>query len=332
MFALSFARVIGTTIAETKRPTQQTTEIITTPAPTDTPDQKTTNTQAPKTTITTTPAPTSAAEPASKATTALDVSPALTMGSETEVSSAAVTTTVTNLRVATVEMRTNIRNKVRSIFRDREVAATQLKETYGLDKITEISVVSDLSDSDDGKRVIQSVTLKGYSITTFTSTARTNFCHFVTNRAGFSAGMCEILTVTSDASSAAGDGRRVLQDSASVTVKYAVWYDEQDAYSPPANNNVGGDAPDSGGGANVTVVAIVVVVILVVVAALAVGLVLYFMRSRTKNPIVPQSFTNLYAPTASTGDDFSFDDNSNRLADGTLSVNEQEDKFSVATF
>jgi len=331
----------GTTTTATKQSTTSQ-PVPTTPSPITTTDQKTTATdQAPKTTITTIPAPTSAVVSSSKTTTVLDVKPVLTMDSKTKITPGALTTaprtsaTVQNLRLTTAGMRANVRNKVRNVFRDRAAAATKLRQNYGLDKILEISVVSDLSDSDDGKRVIQSVTLKGYSLTTFTKTARTNFCSFVTNQAGFSAGLCEILTVTSVAGSsppaAGGSGRRILQESAAITVKFAVWYNAQDAGNKSANyGNTGQDS--SGGGTNVTVVAVVVVVILVLVAALAVGLVLYFMRSRTNNPVVPQSFTNLYAPTPSTGDDFSFDDNSNQLADGTLSVDEQEDKFSVATF
>ena len=315
---------------------------------------RTRKTEAPTTITTTAPVPTSAVASSSKATSVPDAKPVLTMDSRTKAVKPVLTmdsrtkgapgaltpappasTAGQNLRLTTAGTRANARNKVRTIFRDRDAAANQLKQNYGLEKILEISAVSELSDSDDGKKMIQSVTLKGYSLTTFTQAARNNFCKFISNQAGLLAGMCEILSVTSDASSASSSaddsGRRILQGSVAVHVKFAVWYNAQDladsknkAANKAANNDAGGNGP---------VVATVVAIIVILVVALVAGVVVYLLRTKRNNPVVPQSFTNLYAPNASTEDDFSYSDNSNQLEDDeTLSLNEQDDKFSVGTF
>merc|ERR1712183_758366 len=116
-------------------------------------------------------------------------------------------------------MRAKIRSKVEAVFSDLTMATQKLR-LYGLAKVTVVTALP-LEDTSYGKLMTQRVKLKGYSASTFTVTPRKQFCDFVTNEAGLSAGMCEILSVINDKSTSSSGGRRVLQAKDVVIVHYA---------------------------------------------------------------------------------------------------------------
>merc|ERR1712032_959303 len=189
-------------------------------------------------------------------------------------------------------VREKIFSKVEAVFSDLAAATTKLR----MNGLVEVKVVaaSTLENTRDGKRMTQRVRLQGYSESTFTKIPRGQFCDFVTNEAGVSAGTCEILSVKNEKSTSSSGGRRVLTAKDVVIVHYAVLYNESNEPSMSRKSDTSDDKNDN----STTTSIIVVLVVLCLVAGIVVAVLMiarWWFKKSTVSVVPQDQFTDIYS-------------------------------------